>query len=1084
MSFNVGEVSATITADSAQFNRALDDSHRRGQNWAQQMGQSFQRVGGQMQSIGRQASMYVTAPIVGIGGAAMKMSMDFESSMSKVTGLVGESREQVAQWSDELLSLAPAVGKTPQELAEGLYFVTSAGFEGAEALDVLETSARASAAGLGDTQTVADLVTSAINAYGIENLDASQAADILTASVREGKAEASELAGSMGQVLPIASELGVTFDEVGAATAAMTRTGTDAATAGTQLRQILASLLSPTSQAEETLSEMGLSSSELRRQIDDEGLLSVLETLREKTNEYGEDAMSKVFPNIRALSGVLDIMGKNAESNAQIFDELSDSTGALDHAFETVSETAEFKWAQAMAHAQSNAIELGDAVQTAAIPVLEEATEVLSSLTDWFRDLDDEQQQNIVRWAGIAAAIGPVLVVGGALVKSVGAITTAIGGLGKALIGIPAKFAAAKTASAGAKTAFGAMGAKVSALAGPIGIAAAGIGYLAYTTIEETRRMQGPIASVSDITEEHMGRSSQAVNQYKESIEEIDPTLKNMANEVGATLSLMTTAADESMDDLHDTLVEQLNTLLEEHNQVLEQNHKKATESLNSLLEAGLITEREYAEALAQSKEHLEDQRSANEDVYNEINTIVEDALEEYGKLHEEHYEEMAELLKEHLLDREREERQAHIRQTLLAEEFHDAIRQEDERSKDDILNIWEEHARKYQEKVGEHYGELMAEASKAYEQGVIDKQTYDDMILDIESQKQTALEEGQAEHLYNLYKEHQEHFHEVGVMVDRETGDIIGIYEGHLQKMQDISGQEGKAAVIALQSALANNEPVQEELQRIVDLVGISGGDMADALADAGFSGIEGMAQAIEDGELSVGQALSIILGVMDIESDARSRGRSAGEGYGDATSEGISLKAGDVRSAAQGLIPDLRDAARRAGRELGIAYGDAAAHAIGRAVNDAVAEANKAMQDVDPGLKTDTRVDDPRGGLTITDPGGTTWYDAFHEGGVFNAGGYGKEGFALLQHGETILPANMKVADLVKHGSPASMGGGSSKHYIQHTVSLENVPAEMDQEHLERVLVDVLSNPGARREVDKQLNREYERYRAMGGG
>ena len=102
---------------------------------------------------------------------------------------------------------------------------TSAGFEGKEALDVLEASAKAAAAGLGETKQVADAVTSAVNAYGIENLSAARSTDILVATVREGKAEADSIAGALGQVLPAASELGVEFAELGGTIAALTRIG-------------------------------------------------------------------------------------------------------------------------------------------------------------------------------------------------------------------------------------------------------------------------------------------------------------------------------------------------------------------------------------------------------------------------------------------------------------------------------------------------------------------------------------------------------------------------------------------------------------------------------------------------------------------------------------------------------------------------------------------------------------------------------------------------------------------------------------------------------------------------------------------
>ena len=110
-------------------------------------------------------------------------------------------------------------------------------------------SAKASAAGLGETKNIADLVTSAVNVYGKETLSAAGATDILVAGVREGKAEAAEFAMSLGRVIGDANELGVSFDEVTATVASLTRTGINAAESTTQLRAILKGLTRPSKEA-------------------------------------------------------------------------------------------------------------------------------------------------------------------------------------------------------------------------------------------------------------------------------------------------------------------------------------------------------------------------------------------------------------------------------------------------------------------------------------------------------------------------------------------------------------------------------------------------------------------------------------------------------------------------------------------------------------------------------------------------------------------------------------------------------------------------------------------------------------------
>ena len=250
---------------------------------------SLEAFGKKTKETGKKLTRSVTMPIVAAGGFAIKSAADFEASMTKIESLVGLSADAVQGFTADVKNLSGSTARAPKELADAMFFITSAGIRGAEATDTLEASAKAAAVGLGDTATIADLATSALNAYGSDVLSASDATDVMVAAVREGKLEATELAGSMGRVLPVASAMGVSFDEVGAAFAALSRTGTNANEAATQVRGILTSLLKPTKQSSDALASMGLSAQGLRNQIKQEGLLATLGTLKERKLRYWKD---------------------------------------------------------------------------------------------------------------------------------------------------------------------------------------------------------------------------------------------------------------------------------------------------------------------------------------------------------------------------------------------------------------------------------------------------------------------------------------------------------------------------------------------------------------------------------------------------------------------------------------------------------------------------------------------------------------------------------------------------------------------------------------------------------------------------
>lgn len=419
MAFNatLGRLRFILTGDTAGLTRALGQAEGAMSTTARR----WQAAASSMDRTGRKMTRRVTLPILAGAAAAVKVGVDFETSMSKIVGLVGLAADEVEGMKAEVIKLSGETARSPKELAEALFFITSAGLRGQDALDALAVSARASASGLGETKVVADLVTSAMNAYGPETLNAAQATDTLVAAVREGKAEAPDFAASMGNVLPVASQLGVQFDEVAAATAAMTRTGTDANKAAIQLRQILFQLLKPTEQSSERLASVGTSAEELRKQLREEGLLAVLERL---TQEFkgNEEAMGDVFGNVRALAGVFDIMGGNADANREIFKSLTDTTGSLDRAFGAASDTAEFSMKRSLNELRLAALNASKIV----IPFAVGLASVIGVVGTAFNALDPAVQNVVVGILLFTAVLGPALVVTAKLIKAVQAIQATI----------------------------------------------------------------------------------------------------------------------------------------------------------------------------------------------------------------------------------------------------------------------------------------------------------------------------------------------------------------------------------------------------------------------------------------------------------------------------------------------------------------------------------------------------------------------------------------------------------------------------------------------------------------------------------
>lgn len=432
------EMARKVANDSKKVVQAADSASR--------VGNKFTDMGSKMTSVGTKMSMALTAPMLLAGGQAIKTANDFEFSMQSIVAMVGLSENKVAEMGLAAREMSKEFGGSAVDAADALYFVASAGIDGATAMQVLESSLKASAIGMGQTAIVADTISSALNAYGAENLSAAQATDLMVAAVREGKMEADSLAAALPRVLPIASAMGVTFEEVGASFAAMSRNGTDASEAATQIRGILSSLLNPAKQAEEQLNALGLSGAGLREQIRQKGLLSALSTL---TTAFGdnEEAQGIVFGNIRALTGVMSLFGAATDSTAKIFENLTNNTGDADKAFDAMSKTGAFKMKQVMAEMKDAFISLGQVLVPIVVPALKMLATAFEKVMTAINALPNFMKTIIVVLAGLVAVGGPLLIMLGSLAKAWVALKAAMAT--QAFASAMAQFAAAGPIIAG-----------------------------------------------------------------------------------------------------------------------------------------------------------------------------------------------------------------------------------------------------------------------------------------------------------------------------------------------------------------------------------------------------------------------------------------------------------------------------------------------------------------------------------------------------------------------------------------------------------------------------------------------------------
>lgn len=388
---------------------------------------NMQQLGTSLTSVGRVWTTYVTAPIVAAAGASVAFASQYEKSTTQIHTLSGVTRADMENMRKAMLDLAPAVGIGPEKLAEAMLAVTSTGIKGAAAIDVLTKAAQGSAVGMGDATVIARTLTSIMKAYGESGLTAGDAMEIMFKTVKDGNSDAAQLAGTLGRVVGIASQMGVTFDQVGAFIATFTRLGVGADEAVTSLRGILGELLKPSEKAAEALSTVGLTFDDLRRIVREQGLMQALTDLQERFKGNTE-AIAEVFPNIRALAGVMGTAGSQTAAYAEIQKHLADNTHEFSDAMEETKKTLDFKWDSLVAELKVMAIVIGDDL----VPKIKSfidammapggAIDTTREWIKWWKELPDGVKTFAETLLATFAVGGPVLVALGAVARAISGI--------------------------------------------------------------------------------------------------------------------------------------------------------------------------------------------------------------------------------------------------------------------------------------------------------------------------------------------------------------------------------------------------------------------------------------------------------------------------------------------------------------------------------------------------------------------------------------------------------------------------------------------------------------------------------------
>ncbi len=310
--------------------------------------------------------------ILAVGAAfvsIIKEAAEFEKQMADISNLLGNMSAKIMPgFSKGIKRMQIQFGESSKTLASGLFDIVSAGIDTGKALDVLEVSAKAAAAGLTDTGTAADAVTTILNSYRLATEEATRVSDILFATALRGKTNFATLAPNIGKVAATAAVAGLSLEELSASISTITRAGIQTEEAMTSVNGILQSFLKANQDAKTEARKFGLelSTNTLRT----EGLLGVMKKLKTASAEQ----LALIFPNIRALKGIAAAM-QDTEGFASDLALAFNSAGLAEEAFKKQAATTTTQINRLWQSIKFLAVELGD-------PLLKPIAAAASAIAD------------------------------------------------------------------------------------------------------------------------------------------------------------------------------------------------------------------------------------------------------------------------------------------------------------------------------------------------------------------------------------------------------------------------------------------------------------------------------------------------------------------------------------------------------------------------------------------------------------------------------------------------------------------------------------------------------------------------------
>lgn len=408
---------ATTTA------KDVDKVTKSGTQMTGNMKRSAVELGSSFKIIGRDLSRYVTLPFAAASAASLKFSKDLTNGLGQVETLIAGTGSRIYELQDLVTGLSSETGVAFEDLTRGLYETISAFQDGADTAGRFEAAVKASVAGNATVLDSVKLISAVTKAYGDTSEEAAQkVTDLAFEAVRLGQTTFSELASSIQSVTANSARLRVTQEELFSVYATLTGVTGNASEVTTGFNRALISLAKPTKALSALFAQYTDDQGEVVKTGEDfiqavGGIGNAFKVIKDAAESTGQP-LEEFITRETGVRVALALAGNQAEIFAQKSSEVAEAAGAMEKAYFAAT-TGIDEFQRVLLQVKQTLASVGAEIGQILLPTIVTIAKQIADAAERFSALDERSQKWIITIAAITAALGPLLILLGSVLRVV-----------------------------------------------------------------------------------------------------------------------------------------------------------------------------------------------------------------------------------------------------------------------------------------------------------------------------------------------------------------------------------------------------------------------------------------------------------------------------------------------------------------------------------------------------------------------------------------------------------------------------------------------------------------------------------------